>query len=88
MTLKLINNLTKKEYELTNLADLNMSRLFYTFDITFPANMDDGEYSYTLYDGDVVKATGLLQVGDYTPEKTTYENNEIKEQNGYVQYRG
>lgn len=88
MTLKLINNLTKKEYELTNLEDLSMSRIFYTFDVIFPAGMDDGEFSYTLYDGDVVKATGLLQVGNYTPEKTTYENNPIKEQNGYVQYTG
>lgn len=63
------------------------SRLFYTFDITLPQNMADGEYTYTLYDEqDVVKATGLLQVGEYTPEKTTYNNDAIKEQNGYVQY--
>ena len=88
MTLKLVNNLSKKEYELTGLEDMNTSRMFYTFRITFPAGMDDGEYSYTLLDGSQVKATGLLQVGDYTPEKTEYENNVIKDQNGYVQYRG
>lgn len=88
MTLKLVNNLSKKEYELTNLVDMNTSKLFYVFTITLPAGMDDGEYSYTLLDGSKVKATGLLQVGDYKPEKTEYENNVIKDQNGYVQYRG
>lgn len=88
MTLKLISNLTKKEYELTGLEDLATSRIWYTFDITLPEGMDDGEYTYTLYDDDVVKASGLLQVGDYVPEKTTYNNDAIKEQNGYVQYGG
>ena len=88
MNLILTNNLTKTEYKLTNLEDLSMSRIFYTFDVIFPAGMDDGEYTYRLYDGDKLKATGLLQVGNYTPEKTTYENNPIKEQNGYVQYTG
>lgn len=86
MTLTLINNLTKKEYSFDNLEDNNVSRLFYAFDITLESGMDDGEYSYTLYDDEnVVKATGLLQVGNYTPNNNTYTANT---KNGYVQYNG
>lgn len=81
-----MNNVTKKEYELTNLDDKLTSRLFYTFDITLEDGMDDGEYSYTLYDEqNVVKATGLLQVGDYKPQNNTYT---AETHNGYIQYNG
>lgn len=86
MTLKLRNNLTKIEYTFDNLVDELVSRLFYTFDITLPEGMDDGEYAYTLYDDrNVVKATGLLQVGDYKPQNNTYT---AQTQNGYIQYNG
>ena len=86
MTLTLINNLTKKEYSFDNLEDQLVSRLFYTLDITLESGMDDGEYSYTLYDDEnVVKATGLLQIGNYTPNNNTYTANT---KNGYVQYNG
>ena len=86
MTLKLFNNLTKKEYTFNNLDDKLTSRLWYTFDITLQPNMDDGEYTYTLYDEDnVIKATGLLQVGDYTPNNNTYT---AQTHNGYIQYNG
>lgn len=86
MTLKLRNNLTKIEYTFDNLVDELVSRLFYTFDITLPEGMDDGEYAYTLYDErNVVKATGLLQVGDYKPQNNTYT---AQTQNGYIQYNG
>lgn len=86
MTLKLQNNVTKKVYTFENLEDLMKSRLFYTFDIILEADMDDGEYSYTLYDEqNTVKATGLLQVGDYVPNNNTYT---AQTQNGYIQYNG
>ena len=86
MTLKLRNTLTKIEYTFDNLVDELVSRLFYTFDITLPEGMDDGEYAYTLYDDrNVVKATGLLQVGDYKPQNNTYT---AQTQNGYIQYNG
>jgi len=86
MTLKLIHNLTKKEFELTGLEDLSRSRIWYTFDITLPEGMPNGEYTYTLYDGNVAKASGLLQVGEYVADKTNYNKDEIKEHNGYIQY--
>ena len=84
MTLKLFNNVTKKEYTFENLVDAMTSRIWYTFDITLQPDMDDGEYTYTLYDEqDVVKASGLLQVGDYKPKNNTYT---AQTQNGYIQY--
>ena len=88
MLLKLYNNTTKREINLDNLEDITDSRLFFHFKITLPDGVDDGEYTYTLDEDDVVKASGLLQVGDYVPEKTTYEGNTIKEKNGYISYNG
>lgn len=86
MTLELRNNLTKQVYSFDNLDDKLTSRLFYTFDITLPDGMDDGEYTYTLRDeNQSVKATGLLQVGDYKPENNTYT---AQTHNGYIQYNG
>lgn len=48
--------------------------------------MDDGEYTYTLTDDEgMIRATGLLQVGDYVANNNTYTANT---KNGYVQYNG
>lgn len=86
MTLKLRNNLTKVVYTFDNLEDKLTSRLFYTFDLTLQDNMDDGEYTYNLIDGnEAIVATGLLQIGDYTPNNNTYT---AQTQNGYIQYNG
>ena len=86
MTLKLLNNVTKKVYTFENLDDKLTSRLFYTLDITLPEGMDDGGYTYTLYgEQNIVKATGLLQVGDYKVNNNTYT---AQTQNGYIQYNG
>ena len=88
-SLKLVNNLTKSEITIDSLTDKETSNLFYTFDIIIPGGMVDGEYSYTLYDDkDKVLATGLLQVGDFKPENTTYEQDTIKQENGYITYGG
>jgi len=84
MTLKLYNNTTKKEWEFT-VTDNNTSRLFYCFDITLPEQIESGEYTYTLSDEDVVKATGLCQIGDYVPENNVYT---AQTQSGYIQYNG
>lgn len=85
MTLHLLNNLTKNEYNFTGLTDNLESRLFYSFDISLPQGIDDGEYSYTLADEDnVVVASGLLQVGDYKPQTNQYTSSttEYKVYNG------
>lgn len=81
MLFELYNNLTKKTYEFEVIDD-ETSRLFYHFHITLPKGIKDGEYNYYLKDGDKILASGLAQVGDYTPSKITYN----KTDNGYVQY--
>lgn len=77
------NNITHKEFEY-NVADLNESCIYYTFNINLPEEMDDGEYNYVLKDdGNKIVATGLIRVGDFKQNNTQYNNNK---DNKYVQY--
>lgn len=82
MLLKLVNNLTKVEYEI-DVEDKGTSGSFYDFDITLPTPMVDGEYTYQLSDNDKVVATGLCQIGDYIKQATSYNKKEK-----YVTYNG
>ena len=45
MDLKLTNQLSKVEYTITGLTDLQTSRLYFNFDITLPEGMQDGQYN-------------------------------------------
>lgn len=85
MTLELTNNLTKNKTLLEGIEDKNNSTLFYSFDICLEGIYEDGEYTYRLLDGEEVKATGLLQIGDYkrdTDINKQYNDNE----KGYIVY--
>lgn len=84
MTLKLVNNVSKKEYEF-NVTDVGDSKMYYHFEnFTLEDGMDDGEYNYFLFDNDDnLVAQGLVQIGNYVPQNTiTYENNKTT----YKQY--
>lgn len=84
MKLSLKNNVTKQEIVFSEVVDEGVSALYYTFNIALPNKVEEGEYTYTLMDGNKVVATGLVQIGDYKAEKTTYnKNNE-----GYIVYGG
>lgn len=87
MTLKITNNTTKKQYELT-VNNPQFSRLFVTGSVTLETGMDDGEYAYWLVDNDnKILSQGLLQIGDYVQEnKVTYESP--SSDNEFVQYNG
>lgn len=82
MLLKLINNLDKKSYTFT-VNDKETSRNFFHFQLKLGNGMDDGEYTYILYDEDEEVARGLLQIGDYRQTVTAYTKN-----NTYKQYQG
>lgn len=85
MTLELTNNLTKNKTLLEGIEDKNNSTLFYSFDICLDGIYEDGEYTYRLLDGEEVKATGLLQIGDYKRDadiNKQYNDNE----KGYIVY--
>lgn len=84
MELKLTNSVSKKEYKYT-VEDTNTSIYYWNFNLKLD-NMDDGEYVYVLSDDEGNEcARGLLQIGNYKPEKTEYEN---KNDNGYIVYGG
>lgn len=85
MTLELRANLSKITTILEGLEDKNNSALFYSFDICLEGIYEDGEYTYRLLDGEEVKATGLLQIGDYKrDENINKEYNDNKK--GYIVY--
>lgn len=77
MILKLYNNLTKKEETFTEIEDKLTSQLFYHIDLTLVDGMIDGEYTYELYDEDILVAQGLMQIGDY--ERDIEENKEYND---------
>lgn len=86
MTLELTNNLTKNKTLWEEIEDKNNSTLFFSFDICLEGIYDDGEYTYRLLDGEDVKATGLLQIGDYKKDENI--NKEYTDNNGktYIVY--
>lgn len=85
MKLEIIHNLSKKVTVLENIEDKNNSALFYSFDICLEGIYEDGEYTYRLLDGEEVKATGLLQIGDYNRDANI--NNEYNDnKKGYIVY--
>lgn len=84
MVFLLQNNVTKREYSYT-VYDVNDSALFWHFPLTLGENMDDGEYTYRLMNGNVELAKGVLQIGDYqnnSKKYTTTDDNGIKQYNG------
>ncbi len=86
MQLYLVSNISKNVVNFT-VNDLEDSALFYHFDISLIEGMEDGEYTYFLKDGDMLLATGLLQIGDYKRGEnvnTEYNDNNV----GYIVYDG
>jgi hypothetical protein len=83
MQIKLINNLTKNTIDLGEVEDSLVSSIFYSFEITLPDGVKDGEYTYELYENGNMVSTGLLQIGDYKQESGK-EYNENKK--GYIVY--
>lgn len=82
MILKLINNVTHKEYEIWN--DVKGINGYYVYlNIILPDEMDDGEYNYQLIHKNQIIATGLLQIGKYEPEI-----NEYNTEDEIIQYNG
>ena len=83
MTLKLTNSVSKKEY-LFAVEDTNSSIFYFNFNLKLTEDIDDGEYAYVLSDDEGNEcARGLIQIGDYVPEKTEYENKKT-----YTIYNG
>lgn len=67
----LIHGLTREVIEL-EVEDKTIDDTYYLLDFT-GVHLDNGTYTYVFG-----KECGLLQVGDYKVEKTTYENKKDK----------
>lgn len=84
MYLKLVSNVNKKEYIFSGLTDYNDSKMFYHFTLQLDEDMDDGSYTYYLFNDEEEQiATGVLQIGEYVKEATAYTKN-----NSYTVYNG
>lgn len=78
MKLVLINSLSKEKYELI-VRDEGSTMNYYKLEINLYDNMAEGEYEYTLLDdNDNELSNGLLQIGNYKPQKEIKYNNKDK----------
>lgn len=83
MILQITNNVTKQEWNYT-VDDANKYRDYFLFEgLQLQEGMTDGEYTYNLWDDDVVVSTGLMRIGDYKAQNKTYD----KGKSGYVYYK-
>lgn len=66
------NNVTHQKYTYDNVEDKNNGKkLFYNFSID-TSNLDDGEYTLSLYDGNNLINTELLKIGDFNNKTIQY----------------
>lgn len=63
MTLVMRNTTDLQETTLS-VTDLNTSGLYFNLAVTIPGELADGEYQYSLKNGNIQVSCGLLYVGD------------------------
>lgn len=63
MSLVMRNTTDQKETTLS-VTDLNTSGLYFNLAVALPGGLADGEYQYSLKDGNIQVSCGLLYVGD------------------------
>ena len=63
MTLVMRNTTDLQETTLS-VTDLNTSGLYFNLAVALPEGLADGEYQYTLKDGNIQVSCGLLYIGD------------------------
>lgn len=63
MTLVMRNTTDLRETTLS-VTDLNTSGLYFNLAVALPGGLADGEYQYSLKDGNIQVSCGLLYVGD------------------------
>ena len=63
MTL-LMRNTTDLQETTLSVTDLNTSRFYFNLAVALPGGLADGEYQYSLKNGNIQVSCGLLYVGD------------------------
>ncbi len=82
MYIRLYSQYTKKTHTIP-VDNAVSDSMFHKLDIHLPNGMEDGIYNYELYDDETIIANGMMQVGDFENNNTSY----TVEHNGYQQYR-
>lgn len=59
-----MRNTTDQQETTLSVTDLNTSGLYFNIAVVLPGGLADGEYQYSLKDGDIQVSCGLLYVGD------------------------
>ena len=60
----IMRNTTDQQETTLSVTDLNTSGLYYNLAVARPGGLADGEYQYSLKDGNIQLSCGLLYVGD------------------------
>ena len=59
-----LRNTTDQQETTLSVTDLNTSGLYFNLAVALPEGLADGEYQYTLKDGNIQVSCGLLYIGD------------------------
>lgn len=59
-----MRNTTDQQETTLSVTDLNTSGLYFNIAVALPGGLADGEYQYSLKNGDIQVSCGLLYVGD------------------------
>lgn len=59
-----MRNTTDQQETTLSVTDLNTSGLYFNLAVALPGGLADGEYQYSLKDGDIQVSCGLLYIGD------------------------
>ena len=59
-----MRNTTDLQETTISVTDLNTSGLYFNLAVALPGGLADGEYQYSLKDGNIQVSCGLLYVGD------------------------
>ena len=59
-----MRNTTDLQETTLSVTDLNTSGLYFNLAVALPGGLADGEYQYTLIDGNILVSQGLLYIGD------------------------
>ena len=59
-----MRNTTDQQETTLSVTDLNTSGLYFNLAVALPGGLADGEYQYSIKDGDIQVSCGLLYVGD------------------------
>ena len=59
-----LRNTTDQQETTLSVTDLNTSGLYFNLAVTLPGGLADGEYQYSLKNGNIQVSCGLLYVGD------------------------